>query len=374
VLSNYTGWIEVAGFVTLVVLLVGTVIVLAGGSGVRTEESTVDAGNRRRRGRTRPPRAHFRPADEASPVVTPRKRAAIVVNPTKFDDVAAVRQRVGELCDEAGWEEPLWLETTAQDTGFGQAQQALAADVDLVCALGGDGTVRCVASALVGTDTPLGLLPRGTGNLLARNLGVPVDDLDEALVVALTGRNKRVDVGRLLVNASGEHEHPDEHVFLVMAGLGFDAAIMDGAPERLKARVGWLAYGVSGVKNLKGTQFRARVTVDDDAEFTRRARTVVIGNCGKLTGGLVLLPEAEVTDGWLDAVILSPNGLPGWVAVAARVLSRRARGSERVDHRRMKQISVRINRPEAVQLDGDTIGRARAISARVDPLALIVRV
>ena len=82
-----------------------------------------------------------------------------------------------------------------------------------------------------------------------------------------------------------------------MAGLGFDAAIMADAPEKLKARVGWPAYVVSGARNLRGPQFKVRVKVDETEEFTRRTRTVVIGNCGKLLGGLVLMPEAEIDDG-----------------------------------------------------------------------------
>jgi len=227
---------------------------------------------------------------------------------------------------------------------------------------------------LVGTETPIGLLPRGTGNLLARNLNLPVDSLDAALTVALTGQNKRVDVGRLTVNQSGEDEHPEKHIFLIMAGVGFDAAIMADAPERLKKTVGPLAYTFSGVKNLRGPQFKLRMKVDGGAEFTRRARSVVIGNCGRLTGGLVLMPRAQVDDGWLDAIILSPVGVVGWVAVSGRVISRRRKGHERVDHHRLRTMTLRLDRPEAVEVDGDPVGQARTLSATVEPLALVVRV
>ncbi len=304
----------------------------------------------------------------------PKRMAAIIVNPTKFDDLETVRAQVHSGCLAAGWDEPLWIETTAQDPGTGQARQAVEDGATLVCPLGGDGTVRAVAAALVGTETPIGLLPGGTGNLLARNLNLPVDSLEDALKVALTGQNKRVDVGRLTVDHSGEHEQPEEHIFLVMAGIGFDAAIMADAPERLKKTVGPLAYTFSGVKNLRGQQFKIRMRIDDSPELSRRARTVVIGNCGKLTGGLVLMPEAQVDDGWLDAVVLSPAGVVGWVAVAARVISKRRKGHERVDHHRLKSMTIRCDRPEEVQVDGDTIGQARSLSATIDPLALVVRV
>jgi diacylglycerol kinase family enzyme len=159
-----------------------------------------------------------------------------------------------------------------------------------------------------------------------------------------------------------------------MAGLGFDAAIMAGAPERLKARVGWPAYVVSGARNLRGPQFKVRIKAGDSEEFTRRTRTVVIGNCGKLLGGLVLMPEAEITDGQLDLVALSPQGVVGWAAVAARLASRRRRGHPRVDHHTATEFHVRSDRPQEVQLDGDPIGTARAISAEVVPHSLVVRV
>jgi diacylglycerol kinase family enzyme len=244
----------------------------------------------------------------------------------------------------------------------------------LVCSLGGDGTVRAVAAALVGTEIPLGLIPGGTGNLLARSLGLPMDSIDLALRVALTGQNKRIDVGRLTVDHSGEHEHPDEHIFLVMAGVGFAAEIMADAPELLKKTVGPMAYSFSAAKNLRGPQFKVRMKIDGEPEFARRARTVVIGNCGKLTGGLVLMPEAEVDDGWLDAVILSPAGIVGWVGVAWRLISKKRQGHQRVDHHRLKSISIRTDRLEPVQIDGDVIGQVLAMHAAVDPLALVIRV
>lgn len=327
----------------------------------------------RRFGRRRPPREHFRP-EGAEKSASPRRTAAIIVNPTKFNDLAEVRSKVTKGCLAAGWDEPIWLETTAADPGTGQARQAVEDGATLVCPLGGDGTVRAVAAALVGTETPIGLLPGGTGNLLARNLNLPVDSLDDALSLALTGQNKRIDVGWLTVDYSGEHERPEKHLFLVMAGIGFAAAIMADAPERLKKTVGPMAYTFSGAKNLRGQRFKVRVKIDDEAEFSRRARSVVIGNCGKITGGLMLMPQAQVDDGWLDSIILSPGGVVGWVAVAWRVITQQRQGHERVTHHRLKSVAIRSDRPEAVQIDGDTMGEARAVSATVDPLALVVRV
>ena len=368
-LKDHAGWIAIAAVGAIVIALLMWLVIATSGDKVAHAAAGV-----RRFGRRRPHREHFRPEGAAKSAEAPRRVAAIIVNPTKLDNLAAVRAQVTKGCLVAGWDQPLWLETTAQDPGTGQARQAVRDGAILVCPLGGDGTVRAVAAALVGTEIPMGLLPAGTGNLLARNLNLPVDSLDDALTVALTGQNKRIDVGRVTVDRSGEHERPEEHIFLIMAGVGFDAAIMADAPERLKKTVGPLAYTFSGAKNLRGPQFKVRMKLDGEPEFTRRARTVVIGNCGKLTGGLVLMPQAEVDDGWLDAVILSPAGIVGWVAVAGRLISKKRKGHQRVDHHRLKSTTIRCDRPQEVQIDGDTIGQARTLSATVDPLALVVRV
>jgi diacylglycerol kinase (ATP) len=355
-------WIVVA----VVVLAVVAVVVVAR----RDTVMEVTGIARRRR---RPHRDEFRPdsGDENAP---PPKRAGIVINPTKFVDVESVRTRITAACLAQGWGEPIWYETTIADPGTGQARRAVAEGAAVVCPLGGDGTVRAVAAALVGTETPLGLLPGGTANLLARNLDLPVDSIDKALLVALTGRNVRIDVGRMAVDPSGQHAVPDEHIFLVMAGIGFDGAMMAGAPERLKARVGSVAYIVSGFQNWLGPQFKVRMKVDGEGEFSRRTRTVVVGNCGRLFGGLILLPDARLDDGVLDSVVLSPRGVVGWSAVAGHVVTRQRRGHPLIDRHSGQEIHIEADQPQEVQLDGDPIGTARSMTATVDHLALVVRV
>lgn len=318
----------------------------------------------------RPRRQDFRPDTE--PVRL--RRAAVIINPTKVLDLGYVQRRVRAVSSELGWDEPLVLETTAEDTGQGQARQALAEGVDVVCALGGDGTVRCVAEVLAGTTTPLALLPSGTGNLLARNMDLPLDDLDAAMRTALEGRNRHVDVGRLRVDTTGDGSEVTEHVFLVMAGLGFDAAIMADAPEDLKAKVGWPAYVVSGMRNLRGERFKVSVSIGGETATETRARTVVIGNCGRLLAGITLMPDAEIDDGVLDCVVISPKTLAGWVAVSGRVMRRTTAANPRIDHWAAARFEVRVEQPQVVQLDGDVLHPARALRAVVDPGALAVRI
>jgi len=325
---------------------------------------------RRRRDRTGPaPGAGPQPG--AQP---PRPWAAVVANPTKITDVDAELTWLEERSEGLGWSAPIWLETSVDDPGGGQALTAVRAGASRVLAYGGDGTVRAVAAELAGTPVSLGLLPAGTGNLLARNLGIPLTDLDAAFTVALEGTERRIDVGRALIDVSGEDQVPRRDTFMVMAGVGFDAEVMATVQPRLKARVGWWAYVLAGMGNLRGRQTRVSLRLDGGRPVQRRVRSVVIGNCGELTGGVRLLPDASPDDGWLDVVVVAPHGLAGWAAVTGTVLTRNRFGHPVVEYFRCRSIEIRAEKPLHVQMDGDPVGQARVLRAEVDPLALAVRV
>lgn len=294
-------------------------------------------------------------------------RVAIVVNPSKFVDLDAVKAELDAAAVDLGWQAPRWYETTVEDPGLGQAQQALADGAEVVCPLGGDGTVRAVASALVDQDVPMGLLPGGTGNLLARNLGLPLASRTEALTVALTGRDARIDVGNVTFDDQGCQ------VFLVMCGVGMDAETMANMDEDIKAKVGWVAYLIAGARTLLSRGFRVRAIADGMAARSRHARTVVVGNCGSLVGGAQLMPDAEVTDGYLDTVILSPRGLVGWGAVLARVLTRSRRGHPSLQRVQSKTLDVFLTEPVEGELDGDPVGKVRTMQCAVRAGVLPVR-
>ncbi|GAA1349387.1 diacylglycerol kinase family protein [Arthrobacter koreensis] len=298
---------------------------------------------------------------------SPGRRAAVVINPTKKTDVD-IRALVEQVCAGEGWAAPLWLETEADDPGHGMAKQALEEGADVVIAAGGDGTVRCVAAELADTDTPLGLLPLGTGNLLARNLDVPVDDPEGAIRTALAGTERRIDVVHVKVD-----EAVDSEIFLVMAGLGYDAVMMGDTNTALKDRVGWLAYVDAGIRNLPGKPVKTMISIDGGKPFSRRLRSVMGGNCGKIVGGLEVFPGAKIDDGLLDIMTMAPKGRLGWLSVVAGLLRRGKGRGTAVEYFQCRSADIWADSPQDFEMDGDHLGSATRLSLRVDPSALRIR-
>jgi YegS/Rv2252/BmrU family lipid kinase len=288
-------------------------------------------------------------------------RAAVVANPIRIDDREKFRELIRTAMSAHGWTEPLWLETTVDDPGTGQARAAVAAQVDLLLASGGDGTITACAAAVAGTGIPLAVLPAGTGNLLARNLGLPLE-LDEALLVALTGTNRQLDVGCA-----------NDRAFLVMAGVGFDARIMDGASEPLKQRMGWAAYVLSGLRHLQDRPVRVTLRADSARPLRRRASAVIVGNVGSLQGGVPLLPDANPGDGLLDAVVLTARGLTAWLALAVHVLTRQ-RATSRLARVTFRELRVDVGRSQPWQIDGEVIGRTQRLVVRIADGKLLIRI
>jgi diacylglycerol kinase family enzyme len=269
-------------------------------------------------------------------------RSAVVVNPAKVVDLDGRRAEICAALAGAGWPEPLWLPTTPEDPGRGQTRQAVRDGVDVVFACGGDGTVMACATELAGTRVALAVLPSGTGNLLAANLGLP-GDVAAAVAVATAGRRRRIDVGAC-----------DEHCFTVMAGMGFDAAMLDASPEGLKARLGWPAYILGGLRRLRDRPMRVRVQLDNRPALRRRARSVLVANVGRLQGGIELLPAAQPDDGLFEVAILSPRHVRDWVALAVAVLRRRP-AVPRLETFTATRVRVLSDRPQPREVDGDLI-------------------
>jgi diacylglycerol kinase (ATP) len=321
----------------------------------------------------------------------PPRRAAIVYNPTKVD--REVLQAAVEAAQErAEYEPSLWIETTAEDPGVAMAKQAVEEGAGVVLAAGGDGTVRAVAEGLRGSGIALALIPSGTGNLLARNLGLVLDDVDDAVSTAFAGEERKIDLGIATLRRKGSDDL-EERVFLVLGGVGLDAQMLVNTDDELKKRAGWLAYVQAIGRSLKGgRRIRIGYRIDDAPARKARVHTLMVGNVGMLTGDVVLLPDAEIDDGVLDLVALRPDGVLGWITVIARVLVEHRLMRRRPDsttlplnrggaleldalkYLRGKRFEVRLSEPEPFELDGDEMGEVVGFTMSVEPGGLTVRV
>lgn len=322
--------------------------------------------------------AKIEPLPEAIPST---KRLAVVLNPIKVEDVEVFQGTVTAMAREAGWQDPTWHLTTPEDSGTGQAEEASVAGADLVIVCGGDGTVREVCAELAGTGIPVGIIPAGTGNLLARNLDIPLY-LRAAIDIALTGQDRAIDMvavrGDRLADAHAEQADDEsgefESHFMVMAGMGFDAAIMEGVNEDIKKKVGWLAYVLSALKSLMFPVTRVEISIDGGDYTKHRARTVVVGNVGYLQAGMPLLPDAAIDDGQLDVVLIYPRRFLSWIPVAVRVLAKRTRTDDTINRMTGRTVSIRAGVDTPRQLDGDSIGSGRELHMECIHGRLLVRV
>ncbi|SEA33226.1 diacylglycerol/lipid kinase family protein [Leifsonia sp. 21MFCrub1.1] len=316
-----------------------------------------------------------------------RRVAAVVYNPVRVD-VPRVRAAV-EAAATLHRYDLLWLETTPEEPGQAQVGEALAQGASLVLAAGGDGTVRAVAEALRGRDATLGIIPGGTGNLLARNLGIPFASVEASCAVAFDGESRRMDMG--VATAHRPDGSTTEHAFLVMAGVGIDAAMIANARPELKRRFGWLAYVDAAFRSLPtASKVPVRYRLDNGPERSAHVSTILVANCGALPGNMELIPDGELDDGLLDVAVVQPATVFGWLAIwrkvtwENRVLRRSSVGRRiirftdrairtRLSYLRGASVELAVDAPEPFELDGDAFGDVLRLELRVDELALRVK-
>lgn len=297
------------------------------------------------------------------------RHAAVVVNPVKVP-LDRLRLAVEAQEQERGWGASRWYETSSEDSGRRAAEEAIAAGPAVVIVAGGDGTVRTVAEIVHPAGIPMALLPAGTGNLLARNLGLALSDVEGSVANAFGGATRDVDV------AVAELEEPggarSTHVFLVMAGIGLDAEMAANTSALAKKRIGWLAYIRPIARSiLANRMIHLHYRIDGGRSRSVRAHTIIVGNCGTLTGNMLLIPTAVIDDGLLDVVMLRPKSRFGWARIGTRLtiqgIAHRTRLGRRMlelapDIRALayaqgRRFDVRFETPHRVELDGDSFGQ-----------------
>lgn len=319
------------------------------------------------------------------PDTAPAKRAVLVYNPTKVDG-RTLRAKMISLAAEAGWARPGFHPTTEQDAGQDATRRALARKADAVLVAGGDGTVRAVAEVMAGSDVPMAIIPSGTGNLLARNLRLPLGDEEAMIRAAFTGTTHAVDIG--WAELTRPDESTERHAFVVLAGLGLDAQMIANTRSDLKKTLGWMAYVEGAARALpNAAPFRGVYQVDSGRLHTARVQSMLFANCGALPGGISLIPHAAIDDGALDIALIQPRGALGWWRVWRKIwwdnsVLRRTRIGRRMLELQGSDSSVRYIRcrtveaatlhPTPLELDGDAFGEATALRCRVQAGALRV--
>ncbi len=328
-----------------------------------------------------------------------RPLACVVVNPSKPSATPQVLGRVERALAAAGYRTHL-LATSLAEPGPTQARLAVASGARLVVAAGGDGTVRAVAAGLAGTGAEMGVLPLGTANLAARNLGLPVRSLDALIETAARGSARPTDLAGVRAGAPdppalaagrtppGGGARPTlgaSHACIIVTGIGCDAGLVASTRPRLKARIKWGAYAVAAMENLWSPRLGMSLELRgaDGALTTERltARTLLIANGGRLPGGITLMRSATMDDGVMDlAAIDTVGGLAGWTSLARQVLppfaatySNPERSLGRVRLRRGVEARARLDAPAMMEVDGDLLPPTRSVHVRLEPGALLVR-
>lgn len=335
----------------------------------------------------------IKPADSetraaSKPRSRAKKRVAVIFHPDKTARrklTAAIEPAVMPL----GWEPTLWLQTTAEEPGGEQALRAIAQGATHLLISGGDGTIREVVEALclndLGSKVTLGILPAGTGNVLARNLKIDLYDLKGAVNRALHGNRHPIDLGLVrIINADGSRA---ERVFSVMAGMGLDAKLMAKTDPKLKKAIGWVAYIDGGLKSLPTLFERMDVSVDSREPRNLKVVSLIIGNVGWLPGKITLMPDASLDDGVLDVAAVGPRRFWNWIDFWGRVtwleslrenrqlrhLIDQTADVKTLENLSGKKIRVTPENPVFIQLDGDPMGSVLEAEFEVQPRAVTVR-
>ena len=262
--------------------------------------------------------------------------------------------------ERQGVADPLWIEVPKSRFAPKQVKRALAEGAELLFVWGGDGTVQRCIDTMAGSDAALVILPAGTSNLLATNLGIP-QDIEQAVSIGLHGERRKLDVGRF----NGER-------FAVMAGAGFDASMIQQADGTLKDRLGRVAYVWAGSKNLRAKPFKAKIAVDGVPWYAGTASCILVGNVGRLFGGIEVFEDASPDDGRLEVGVVKADGISDWVRTLARTAAGHPERSPLVQATSATKIKVKLNRKILYEVDGGDRKKVKSFTVNVQPAAITI--
>ncbi len=262
------------------------------------------------------------------------------------------------VLEQRGVTDVFWREVGKSRFAPAEVKKALARDADLIFIWGGDGMVQRCVDVMAGSDATVAIVPAGTANLLATNLGIP-KDIEQAVEIGLSGRSRRIDVGRI----NGER-------FAVMAGAGLDARMIGDADGGLKDRFGRLAYVWTGAKHLREKPFRAKIKVDGARWYDGEASCILLGNVGKLFGGVEAFEDAHPDDGVLELGVVSADGVREWAGTVARAVVGSAAKSPHAFTTKVHSVRIKLDRKVLYEIDGGDRKKVRTLRVDVEPEAV----
>ncbi len=268
--------------------------------------------------------------------------------------------RLRAVLAHEGVDTPLWYEVPKSKKAPAKVADAVDAGADLLVVWGGDGMVQRCVDALRDPAVAVAIVPAGTANLLATDLGIP-QDIEAAVGIGLHGRRRAIDVGEL----NGER-------FVVMAGAGFDARLIRDADRSLKDRIGRLAYVWTGARNLRAGRVGTTIRVDGATWFEGEASCVLVGNVGTVIGGLPAFPDAAVDDGALEVGVVTADGALEWARVLARLAVGRTHASPFTRTTAGRSIEVHLDEKLPYELDGGDRPKTKHLEIGVEPGGLTV--
>jgi diacylglycerol kinase (ATP) len=284
------------------------------------------------------------------------KHVAVIAHRNKTLDGGLAELR--RVLEARGVKDVFWREVGKSRFAPEQVEKALAAKAELIFVWGGDGMVQRCVDAVAGAAVRIAILPAGTANLLAGNLGIP-KDLEQAVDVGLAGHTRRIDVGRM----NGER-------FAVMAGAGFDARMIGDADAGLKDRFGRIAYLWTGAKNLRAKPFRARIVVDGARWYDGDASCILLGNVGKLFGGVEAFEDAHPDDGVLELGVVSADGVREWAGTVVRTIVGHADSSPNAFTTKVRSVRIKLDRKVPYEIDGGDRKKVRKLHIDIEPDAV----
>ena len=262
--------------------------------------------------------------------------------------------------ERQGVEDPLWREVPKSKAAPAEARNAIDSGAELIFVWGGDGMVQRCIDVVAGTDAALAIVPAGTANLLATNLDIP-QDIEQAVAIGLRGERRKLDVGRF-----------NSERFGVMAGAGFDASMIQQADGGLKDRFGRVAYVWAGSKSLRAKPFKAKIAIDGTSWYSGNASCILVGNVGRLFGGIEVFENARPDDGRLEIGVVNADGITDWVRTLARTALGHADRSPLVRATSAKKIEVKLDRKVLYEVDGGDRVKVKSFKIKVEPTAVIV--